>query len=172
MNLRILLCVVLVLGLDLVLVRPAHADSSAHGEGNRPELELTTVDGGKFVLADQRGKWVVVNYWATWCPPCLKEMPELGELDRDRDDLVVVGLAFEEIELAEMQAFLKTHAVSYPIAVVDVYQPPADFDVPRGLPQTYLIAPDGQVAEKILGPVTRVELEQLIQRKTKATQKN
>ncbi|PIV33598.1 MAG: thioredoxin [Lysobacterales bacterium CG02_land_8_20_14_3_00_62_12] len=159
MNLRVVFYFGWLLGLGLA--------ASVQADSQLPKLDLATVDGGKFVLAEQRGKWVVVNYWATWCPPCLKEMPELGALDRDREDLVVVGLAFEEIALADMQAFLKERAVSYPIAIVDVYHPPADFSVPRGLPQTYLIAPDGQIAEKILGPVTRAELEHLIQRKSK-----
>jgi thiol-disulfide isomerase/thioredoxin len=163
MNLRAVSHFFLLLGLGLGLVLAA----SAQVASQLPKLEIATVDGGKFVLAEQRGKWVVINYWATWCPPCLKEMPELGALDRDREDLVVVGLAFEEIAVADMQAFLKERAVSYPIAIVDVYHPPADFASPRGLPQTYLIAPDGQIAEKILGPVTRAELEHLIQRKSK-----
>jgi thiol-disulfide isomerase/thioredoxin len=128
----------------------------------RPQLEIATLDGSIFKLASLRGQWVVVNFWATWCPPCIKEMPELSALDGERKDVAVVGLAFEEIELAELQAFVKKRAVVYPIALVDVYNPPADFDTPRGLPLTYLIAPDGSVAEKIMGPVTRVELEKMI----------
>jgi hypothetical protein len=74
----------------------------------------------------------------------------------------VVGLAYEEIERADMEAFLKEHPIPYPFAVVDVYSPPADFDTPRGLPMTYLIAPDGKVAKRFLGPVTSEELDKLI----------
>jgi thiol-disulfide isomerase/thioredoxin len=128
----------------------------------QPRLEIATLDGSTFKLADLRGQWVVVNFWATWCPPCIKEMPELSALDAERKDVSVVGLAFEEIEPKELQAFVKDRAVVYPIALVDVYNPPADFDTPRGLPLTYLIAPDGHVAEKIMGPVTRAELEKMI----------
>ena len=127
-----------------------------------PTLEIATLDGGSFQLSKLRGQWVVVNFWATWCPPCIKEMPELSALDAERDDVAVVGLAFEEIDLGELKAFVKEHAVVYPIALVDVYNPPADFDTPRGLPLTYLIAPDGNIAEKIMGPVTRAELEKMI----------
>ena len=65
-----------------------------------PKLEVTTIDKEKFTLAAQRGKWVVVNFWATWCGPCLKEMPDLSQLDEKRDDVVVIGLAFEEITVA------------------------------------------------------------------------
>ena len=123
-----------------------------------PTLVVDTFDGGKFDLADHRGHWVIVNFWATWCNPCLKEMPDLDAFDVARDDVEVIGLAYEEIEPADMTAFLKEHVVHYPIAVLDVYKPPADFDTPRGLPMTYVIAPDGKVAKKFLGPVTAADL--------------
>lgn len=125
----------------------------------QPGLQVATIDGTPYDLSAHRGKWVVVNYWATWCGPCLKEMPELSALDAMREHIEVIGLAYEEIEPAAMQAFLKQHPVVYPIAVVDVYDPPKDFATPRGLPMTYLIAPDGKVAKQFLGPVTAKDIE-------------
>jgi thiol-disulfide isomerase/thioredoxin len=127
-----------------------------------PSLVIDTFDGKKFDLAEHRGHWVIVNFWATWCNPCLKEMPDLDAFDQQRDDVDVIGLSYEEIEKADMTAFLKEHVVHYPIAVLDVYKPPADFDTPRGLPMTYVIAPDGKVAKKFLGPVTTADLAILI----------
>lgn len=125
-----------------------------------PSLKVTTVDGKTFDLADQRGKWTVVNFWATWCGPCLKEMPELSALDAMREHIVVVGLAYEENTPEAMRAFMKEHPVVYPIALVDVYDPPKDFETPRGLPMTYVIAPDGTVAKKYTGPVTARMIEE------------
>lgn len=127
-----------------------------------PSLKVATFDGGQFDLAEHRGRWVVVNFWATWCTPCLKEIPDLDAFDQARKDVDVIGLAYEEIERQDMEAFLKQHPIHYPIAVLDVYNPPADFDEPKGLPMTYLIAPDGKVAKKFLGPTTAEDLGKLI----------
>ena len=131
-----------------------------------PQLSVKTIDGKTFELSKQRGKWVVVNYWATWCGPCRKEMPDLSKFATERaKDVAVIGLSFEETELADVQKFLKENPVSYPVAQIDTTEPPKDFDSPRGLPMTYLIAPDGTIAEKFLGPVTSEMLSAAIAKK-------
>jgi len=120
----------------------------------------TMRDGGELALADFRGRPLLVNFWATWCAPCLKEIPDLNALDAKREDLVIIGLAYEEITPEAMRAFYAEKVKpEYPVAIVDVYNPPADFDTPRGLPFTVLVAPDGAVAHKFLGPVTGADIE-------------
>lgn len=124
-----------------------------------PTLSIATIDGATWDLSQRRGRWVVVNFWATWCSPCLKEMPELSALDAMREDVEVVGLAYEDTTPEDLRAFLADHPVVYPVAIIDVTAPPADFATPRGLPMTYLIAPDGRVSKRFLGPVTAAEIE-------------
>lgn len=142
---------------------PAAAPAVGGGAGSTtPSLRIATLDGSRYDLAEHRGKWVVVNFWATWCAPCLKEMPELSALDAMHEHIVVIGLAYEDIEAQAMRDFLQAHPVVYPVAIVDTYAPPADFATPRGLPMTYLIAPDGTIAKKVLGPVTAAEIEAAI----------
>lgn len=136
----------------------AASDTAPAEAPTHPTLVVETLDHGTFDLSAQRGGWVVVNFWATWCKPCLKEIPDFSAFDAARDDVQVIGLAYEEIDEAAMREFLAKLPAGYPIALLDVYDPPADFETPRGLPMTYLIAPDGRVAKKFLGPVTSQEL--------------
>ena len=127
-----------------------------------PTLSVKTLDGGTFDLAAERGKWVIVNFWATWCSPCIKEMPDISKFVASRSDVSAIGLAFGGEEIADVTGFLEKHPVKYPIANVPLESPPKDFGAPKGLPTTYLIAPDGSVAKKFTGPITASELEKAI----------
>jgi thiol-disulfide isomerase/thioredoxin len=141
----------------LLPVAPAFAAMPAH-----PALQVTTLDGKPWTLSAQHGHWVVVNFWATWCVPCIKEMPAISTFVASHANVRAVGLAYDDSPAADIRAFLKKHPVSYPVAQVTLDRPPKDFDEPRGLPTTYLIAPDGHVAKRFVGPVDGTSLGEAI----------
>ena len=136
---------------------------AAHATAPKPTLVVKTLDDKEFDLSKQNGKYVIVNFWATWCSPCLKELPDISAfVTRHKDKVAAIGLDFEDTDKADVVKFLKSHELSYPVAQVDPDHPPKDFDEPKGLPNTYVIAPDGHVAKAFLGPVTTKDLEAAI----------
>ena len=149
--------------LILIAVALVALSLGAHAvEAKKPVLALKTLDGKPFDLAAERGKWVIVNFWATWCSPCIKEMPDISKFVASRDDVRAIGLAFGGEELSDVTDFLKAHPVQYPIANVPLESAPKDFGAPKGLPTTFLIAPDGSLAKKFTGPITTADLEKAI----------
>jgi thiol-disulfide isomerase/thioredoxin len=144
------------------------ATLSAANEIEYPESEgpvdftLPQLHGDETSLHEYRGKWVVLNYWATWCAPCRKEIPELSVLHEARSDIEVLGLAFEDTDIESFDEFLKEFHPSYPLLLVDVSDPPEPFGAPRVLPTTIILNPDGAPVKTFLGPVTSEKIETFI----------
>jgi thiol-disulfide isomerase/thioredoxin len=123
------------------------------------DFTLMQLGGSEVALSDFRGEWVVVNYWATWCAPCRKEIPDLSLLHDERDDITVLGLAYEELDDSDFYEFLEDFEVTYPILKVDVFEPPEPFGAPKALPTTIILDPQGRAVKAFLGPVTREAIE-------------
>lgn len=134
----------------------------ADGAAEPVDLTLPQLGGGEISLQEMREQWVVLNYWATWCAPCRKEIPDLSALHERHADLTVLGLAFEDVEPEAFQVFLEDIPASYPIVMVDVYNPPEPFGAPRVLPTTILIEPGGRPVKTWVGPVTGEMIEAFI----------
>ncbi len=127
----------------------------AHAQG--PNFTLPGVDGQPVRLADFHGRWVIVNFWATWCTPCLLEMPELQAFhDQHHERAIVVGVNFEDIAPSAIRAFVGRLAITFPIALSGGNLLPG-FEL-KGLPTTFLISPDGQLADTHLGTVNAAML--------------
>jgi thiol-disulfide isomerase/thioredoxin len=159
-----LLLIVLCCGLSVL---PANAAET----GRSLDFSLQDLDGKTHTLSDYRGKWVVINFWATTCPPCIKEMPELSDFhDRHKDrDAVVMGLNFEDIKPSWMQHFLRSVHVTYPILPWGT-SPATPFGLVVALPTTFIVAPDGRQVAQQVGPMTAADIEAYIERKTSARQ--
>lgn len=132
------------------------------------DFALPDLDGVTRNLDEFRGKWVVLNFWATWCPPCLKEIPELVDFhdQNHRKNAVVVGVAFEDIDVRELREFTESYFMNYPI-LRSKPSAKTPFGVISGLPTTYLISPTGELVAKQSGPVTADMIQQFINQQPK-----
>lgn len=148
-----------------ILVLLAALYSAASFAGDTVDFTLPDLDGKPVSLSDFRGKWVVVNYWATWCPPCLEEIPDLVDLhENNRETLVVLGVDHEEVNDEYLREFVETHMISYPVVRMEPV-PVTPLGPVLGLPTTYIISPDGKVLARQEGPVTRDDIEKYIAKK-------
>jgi len=118
-------------------------------------------------LSDYRGKWVLVNFWATWCPPCLEEIPDLVALHEahKKTDLVVIGVALDSTGESVVDFVAKKH-VSYPVVLGD-YELAEQVGEVNALPTSYLFDPTGKLVSYQEGMVTRESVESYIKSKNK-----
>ena len=120
------------------------------------DFEITTFDGGTFRLSDQRGKIVLVNFWASWCGPCRDEMPLLttarGALG---DDVVMVGVNIWDTE-SDARAFLETYQVNYETGPDSGEKIGVDYGV-SGVPETFVVDAEGNLVAHLPGPATSLQ---------------
>ena len=130
--------------------------------GAPTSFELTDTAGNTHSLDRHRGKWVLVNLWATWCPPCVSEMPELESLSKAHSNLVVIGLAVDGRDPERIKQFAQKLHVSYPIIAGDV-EMSKQFK-PRGYPTSLLFDGSGQLVLVKQGAITQAEVESVLAR--------
>lgn len=124
---------------------------------------LEDMQGKMHRLADYRGKWVLVNFWATWCPPCLNEIPELVSL-HDAQKVAVIGIAIDSGSRKKVARFAEAHRISYPL-VMGNDKITAQIGEVEVLPTSYLYAPNGEQVSYQAGEVTRGSVEAYIKGK-------
>ena len=101
------------------------------------------------------GKWIVINYWATWCAPCREEIPELNRLSREQpESLKVFGVNFEPVSADEMEENIREMGILFPVFPEDPYEQ-LGYERPLVLPTTIVISPEGGIHAELVGPQTR-----------------
>lgn len=150
------ICLIFALGLCLASsVGLAKADSSAN-------LAMKDLAGKTHRLADYRGKWVIFNYWATWCPSCLDEIPDLVTLaEKRKADLAVLGVAVDFKNEKEVRDFVDDMLMTYPVilATPKIF---GQFGSPPVLPTTLIFNPKGKLVQTKQGKITKEYIESLI----------
>lgn len=130
--------------------------------GSALAFNLSDSQGKVHRLADYKGKWVLVNFWATWCPPCLEEIPELDALHEDpKLNLRVIGITVDYPR--QVLEFAEQMMVSHPI-VLGSYAMAHQIGPVRGLTSTHLYDPQGRLVAAHLGPLTRTDVERFIRK--------
>jgi thiol-disulfide isomerase/thioredoxin len=115
-----------------------------------PELEVTDIQGNPILLSNLRGKTVLLDFWTSWCPPCLADAPALEKLNhRYADQLAIVGISVNE-ERAIVEKFLKDHPHSFPIVLTSEQEIPRPYQIDV-FPTYMVIAPDGTLTSAVEG---------------------
>jgi cytochrome c biogenesis protein CcmG/thiol:disulfide interchange protein DsbE len=128
-----------------------------------PAVQSTTIDGQDFDLDLQRGQWVVVNFFATWCVPCRREHPELvafADRHADIEDAVVLGVVYDD-DLDAVRRFREAEGGDWPMVDDSDGRIALSFGV-SGVPESFIVDPAGRVVAKVTGGVRADELDELI----------
>jgi peroxiredoxin len=137
-----------------------------------PDFTLPALDGSKVSLSDFRGKAVLLNFWATWCPPCKIEMPWFEDLQKQyaKDGLVVLGVALDDSAPATIAKFASELGVNYQV-LLGTDQVSDDYGDVQYLPTTFYIARDGTIVDKMTGLLDRKDIEEAVKKTLGVTPK-
>ena len=122
--------------------------------------DIDVFNGSNTSLAKLNGNWIVVNYWADWCAPCIKEIPELNEFARENDDLLVFTFNFDFLEVDDLEPIAERFNIEVPSLIThpnEIW----GIDTPPAVPATFFINPAGEVVLSLFRPQTKEELNRI-----------
>ena len=126
-------------------------------------FDLADTQGRHHRLGDAKGRWVVVNFWATWCVPCIQEIPEIAAFARDHRDVEVIGVAVDAADADKVRAFAKKVGHDYPLVLSDD-SVERQLGAPKALPTTKIYDPEGRLVYDKPSRVDRKLLESFTKR--------
>lgn len=143
---------------------PGYKISPLENGATAPNFNLTTLDGKQVQLSDYRGKKVILNFWATWCPPCRAEMPHMQnfyEKNKD-DDIVVLAVNLTNMDKGEAQVknFVKDYGLTFPIPLDETGEVGETYQA-YIIPTSYILTPEGKISQKIVGPMDEEMMKDL-----------
>lgn len=143
---------------------PARISGDAKGK-LAPDFELKDLAGKNVRLSDYHGKVVLLNFWATWCPPCKEEMPWFVDLQQryGAQGLQVIGVAMDDSDQKTIESFAKRLGVNYPVLRGKESVAQAYGDV-QFLPDTFYIGRDGKIVSHVQGLINRKEIEEQVKK--------
>lgn len=122
-----------------------------------PAADFQTLDGKPGRYADYQGQWLLINYWAEWCAPCIKELPELNALNENHADIQVLGIHFDRPPAEKQKELAAQLNIQFPVVLA---QPHVfyGFPLPQVLPATVVVNPQGKLVTVLVGPQTQESL--------------
>ncbi len=138
-------------------------------------LSIHLLTGDKMTLSDYEGRWLVVNYWAEWCKPCIKEIPELNALNANHGNIQVVGINYDKPQETVLMEQVAKLGIEFPTLLLNRKEPEFieyyQIEKPRALPSTLIISPDLELKSVLLGPQDEAKLLREIQSLSEADNK-
>lgn len=129
--------------------------------GCQKAKDFEFLDGRAASIGDFKGKWLIVNFWAEWCAPCIEEFPELNKLSAEHLDIEVIGVSFDKYSNTELQALVDKLQIGYPV-IASEPMPYLPMARPQSLPANYIVTPQGEVLGPLLGAQSRESLLKVI----------
>ena len=123
--------------------------------------DIEVYNGADTSIEKLKGQWIVVNYWADWCAPCIKELPELSEFAQENPDTLVYVFNFDELDEEDLAPVAKKFKISIP-SLISHPREIWGIQTPPAVPATFFISPEGQLVESLFRPQTKDSLNAIL----------